>query len=205
MGRPSPIPIAPGLRFHRLTVIERAGVNSNGGFRWRCRCDCGNISYPDAASLRRGASKSCSCLQKEIVSNNVKKLIGQCFGYLTVIERAGSSPSGPQWLCRCVCGMEKITAGKNLRDGKTKSCGCQGKPPITPGMRFGRLTVINLASSSGETRYTCCCDCKNITQPTASNLRRGDTLSCGCLRLDRITSHGQGPVVGSRSDLDSIL
>jgi hypothetical protein len=55
-------------------VIEQAGVNSIGGYRWKCRCDCGNISYPDAASLRRGASKSCGCLQKEIASNNIKDL-----------------------------------------------------------------------------------------------------------------------------------
>ena len=31
------------------------------------------------------------------------------------------------WLCLCDCGKEKEIIGKNLRNGKTKSCGCLRK------------------------------------------------------------------------------
>jgi hypothetical protein len=191
MARRSLIPINPGCRFGRLTVIERAGLTSIGGYRWKCQCDCGNISYPDAASLRRGHSQSCGCLSRETASNNIKDLTGQHFGFLTVLERAKSRSPRAQWRCRCICGTEKIISGNNLRNGHTKSCGCRGLPPITSGIRFGRLIVLSRAGAgpSGDIQYTCLCDCGNITQPTAANLRRGDTLSCGCLRLDRITSH----------------
>lgn len=44
---------------------------------WKCQCDCGNeiIVRPD--SLTSGHTKSCGCLQKEIVSQNNKiSLIG---------------------------------------------------------------------------------------------------------------------------------
>lgn len=56
-------------------------------------------------------------------------LTGKRFGRLVVIEREGSytSPSyysAPLWRCRCDCGTECIIAGKSLRYGKTRSCGC---------------------------------------------------------------------------------
>ena len=53
------------MKFGRLTIL------SNGPDRTlRCRCDCGNISYPDGYSLRVGKTKSCGCLKLE----NSKKI-----------------------------------------------------------------------------------------------------------------------------------
>ncbi|MBQ7705132.1 MAG: hypothetical protein IJT73_06890 [Selenomonadaceae bacterium] len=54
-----------GLKFGRLTVIERAG-SKNGFATWRCKCDCGNIHIVSGVCLTSGASKSCGCLQREI-------------------------------------------------------------------------------------------------------------------------------------------
>ena len=58
-------------------------------------------------------------------------LSGRQFGRLTVIERAGTyrprhDPfhSQPQYLCRCECGEEVVVSGHNLKQGRTKSCGC---------------------------------------------------------------------------------
>lgn len=53
-------------------------------------------------------------------------LTGQKFGRLTVIERDGKTVRGEhaRWLCQCECGKTTITLGRNLREGKTKSCGC---------------------------------------------------------------------------------
>lgn len=54
-----------------------------------------------------------------------KNLVGQRFGRLVVIERAGSNKSGSVlWNCKCDCGNEHVVASGKLVQGKTKSCGC---------------------------------------------------------------------------------
>lgn len=53
-------------------------------------------------------------------------LVGQRFGDWAVIKRAGEHPrNGAQWLCRCVCGEERIVGGGNLRSRKSWGCGCR--------------------------------------------------------------------------------
>lgn len=51
--------------FGRLTVVERTENSKTGKTRWRCKCDCGNITTPYATDLRRQNTKSCGCLNKE--------------------------------------------------------------------------------------------------------------------------------------------
>jgi len=54
-------------------------------------------------------------------------LIGQRFGYWTVIERGEDSlgmRKEVRWWCRCQCGKVGLIFGNNLRNGKSKSCGC---------------------------------------------------------------------------------
>lgn len=55
----------------------------------------------------------------------LKDLIGQKFGRWTVIARSENNKENrAMWLCRCECGNEKIVVGKDLREGKSLSCGC---------------------------------------------------------------------------------
>lgn len=58
-----------GTKFTRWTVIKEAGSNKHGHLIWLCRCDCGNEKTVAGTSLRFGHSKSCGCLNKEIVGN----------------------------------------------------------------------------------------------------------------------------------------
>ena len=66
-------------RFDRLTVIQQSeDYITPGGMiisQWLCRCDCGNEIIIRGSSLTRSknATKSCGCLQKEIVSQYTKK------------------------------------------------------------------------------------------------------------------------------------
>lgn len=54
-----------------------------------------------------------------------RDLVGERFGYLTVVERANPSATGMvRWLCRCECGTTKLIQGSSLTNGYTKSCGC---------------------------------------------------------------------------------
>lgn len=71
-------------------------------------------------------------------------LTGQRFGRLTVIEYAGTDKGGKaRWRCRCDCGKETIVIGKNLRSGRTKSCGC---------LHSDKVTAMNVIHGGSYTR-----------------------------------------------------
>ncbi|MBQ4495407.1 MAG: hypothetical protein II968_06525 [Selenomonadaceae bacterium] len=61
-----------GQRFGRLTVLEYAGMKRRCA-QWKCQCDCGNEIITDGCSLRRGRTKSCGCLNKEMFLQRVTK------------------------------------------------------------------------------------------------------------------------------------
>lgn len=54
------------------------------------------------------------------------ELKGQTFGRLTVIkeEPVRSNDGKVKWFCKCDCGNNTSTTGKDLKSGDTKSCGC---------------------------------------------------------------------------------
>ena len=128
--------------------------------------------------------------------SKLKDLKGQRFGRLVVIERAENFilPSGqPQtaWLCRCDCGNILKTRSFSLTNGTTKSCGCYQKEQASKanfkdltGQRFGKLIVLERVENDrfGHINYKCQCDCGSITIVDATNLRNGNTNSCGCLK-----------------------
>lgn len=58
-----------GQRFGRLQVLERAGTNNSRHNKWRCKCDCGNITEVSADLLLLGHTQSCGCLMRETVSD----------------------------------------------------------------------------------------------------------------------------------------
>jgi len=52
-------------------------------------------------------------------------ITGKEFGQLLVVKKVGKNKHGKlMWLCRCTCGEEKLIAGSDLKNDKTKSCGC---------------------------------------------------------------------------------
>lgn len=52
-------------------------------------------------------------------------ITGQVFNRLTVLSFDGRTKDRKlRWLCVCVCGNQARVAGRNLRSGNTKSCGC---------------------------------------------------------------------------------
>lgn len=53
-----------GERFGKLVAIERLSP-VEGGYLWRCKCDCGNETVKLAKDLRYGSVKSCGCLRSE--------------------------------------------------------------------------------------------------------------------------------------------
>lgn len=127
-------------------------------------------------------------------------LIGQKFGRWTVLERAENSVSrDSRWLCKCDCGTEKIVYGKNLRNGRSTSCGCYKKELNKQAMieknkqkaldisqdKYGMLQPLEPTeqrTKQGSIIWKCQCDCGNITYVSVDALRGQHPIrSCGCL------------------------
>lgn len=76
-----------------------------------------------------------------------------------------------------------------------------GPPPLEAGLRFGRLvttgkfTLRSLPTGDRLRIYECKCDCGGVAHAIATNLKNGNTKSCGCYHKDRNreiqTTHGQ--------------
>ena len=134
-----------GRKYNHLKVIER-GPNyiSPKGIefsQWVCECDCNKRVLVLGSSLMTGHTKSCGCLSKRPKVSD-ESMIGRYFGLLKVVARAPSHkvPSGAvydMWHCVCKCGNTTVSFGRNLRSGRTSSCGCnrvvqQAKAKWTP-------------------------------------------------------------------------
>lgn len=52
-------------------------------------------------------------------------ITGKTFGKLTVLSRTVNSKHGAsRWVCLCECGQKTIVISGDLKNGRTKSCGC---------------------------------------------------------------------------------
>jgi hypothetical protein len=60
------------------------------------------------------------------------------------------------------------------------------------GMRFGKLTAIEIDHKDGYHEFwKCHCDCGNDTIVKKAHLLNGATNSCGCIRRERVLTHGK--------------
>ncbi len=121
-------------------------------------------------------------------------LTGQRFGRLTAIERAENNKRGQaRWKCACDCGSEKVVNSDDLRSGRTKSCGCSRVKDLT-GLRFGKLTVIELADykKGNGAFWICKCDCENENIIHGVRLINGSIKSCGCCKVIDLTGQRFG-------------
>lgn len=120
-------------------------------------------------------------------------LSGQRFGRLVALEPGPKRGKRTTWKCICDCGNECVILTESLRGGATQSCGCIRSEQLAKrnkanaedlrGKRFGKLIVIQqVQSKRGRTCWLCQCDCGNTKEVCSMELKKGDTLSCGCLR-----------------------
>ena len=70
------------------------------------------------------------------------------------------------------------------------------------GKQFGRLVVLEEAGRNkfGVVLWKCLCDCGTIKIVNSNNLRRGDTKSCGCLNVERVSEAIKVDLKGQRFD-----
>lgn len=82
-----------GRKFGRLLVLEKVSKIGDSRVLYKCKCDCGNECVVGGPDLKRGATRSCGCLQRELLSarckthgmsctriyNIWKHMIGRCY------------------------------------------------------------------------------------------------------------------------------
>jgi hypothetical protein len=56
-----------GLKFTRWTVIKRTENSMAGKTRWHCLCECGKTTIVVGSDLKKNKSKSCGCLNLELI------------------------------------------------------------------------------------------------------------------------------------------
>jgi 5-methylcytosine-specific restriction endonuclease McrA len=151
-----------GEKFTRLLVVSDVGRGPRGSVLWLCNCDCGSSIIVDGASLRRGATHSCGCLNREYSSYRGRKNItGQRFGRLLVTGFSHiDSHRSLYWKVKCDCGKEKLVRGSTLRRGTQISCGCykdeiHAKALTTHGLSKTKEYRANIARRREERSRKC--------------------------------------------------
>jgi len=118
-------------------------------------------------------------------------LTGRQFGHWSVLKRAADyvdrkgQSKQTQYLCRCVCGTEKVVGRNSLVRGSSKSCGCRQYEDLL-GKTVGNFEVLELShvvtkgSMPGAHWKVKCLRCGDVVVRRGSDLKK--IQSCGCLR-----------------------
>lgn len=91
------------------------------------KCDCGKEFTAYQNNMVRGNTTSCGCFRKEHFSKiRTQHKAGDKFGFWTLLSlHMRKANSSNLWLCRCVCGREKVVDVHCVKSGGSKSCGCK--------------------------------------------------------------------------------
>lgn len=77
-------------------------------------------------------------------------------------------------------------------------CTKNSKQPVSPGDRFGRLTVLQYVPGTKtlKGKAHCLCDCGVKTFSLVQELKRGSATSCGCYRKEASSASTTLPLLG---------
>ena len=116
-----------------------------GDSKWECMCArCGNTVIISSYWFKKNQQ-----LQRDGCKHSNAVHVGDTFGYLTIESKADdyikpkSGQHEQQWLCRCVCGRDKVILESNLKSGKSKTCGlCSNRISIPEKMIVYYLSQV---------------------------------------------------------------
>ncbi len=66
-----------GKKVNRLTVLSRAGIDSQRCITWNCLCDCGKSVLVSGRHLKEGGTGSCGCIRNEAKSTHGQRKSGE--------------------------------------------------------------------------------------------------------------------------------
>ena len=127
--------------------------------------------------------------------NDMTDIIGNRYGRLLVLEKTTRRDCNKSiiWECQCDCGKITYVTTRNLRSGKTRSCGCIQREKVKQNnessildltnQKIGKLLVTKKTQNrhNGHVVWECLCDCGNVCFVSSQYLRNEDTTSCGCI------------------------
>lgn len=79
-----------GMKYARLTVLERAGSTAQGKALWRCVCDCGKKTLANTGSLNSGGTRSCGCYFLDRVTKHGGSAKGSYNSWRAMIRRCNN-------------------------------------------------------------------------------------------------------------------
>lgn len=197
-----------GRTFNKLEVIKRVDDHVTESGRkfvlYACLCECGKqctIPYFKLVCDEDSVG-SCGCDPND--DSRYENHMGREFGRWVALyrlegnrERNGRKIT--MWRCLCECGTIKDVRAATLKRKKdgSLSCGCYKLEKLTnvlhlEGDVFGRWTVLGIGedwtSSVGRVykTWSCQCECGTVRDVIETSLIQNKSLSCGCLRNERI-------------------
>lgn len=111
-----------GKKFNSLTVLEKTEKRAGGKILYKCKCDCGNITYVNRTDLQSGHILSCGCVKLKYKKGDIinNKKILDLNGY----QQHDKSKHHHYYRCKCLlCGREYDALSQTLE--KSIGCGCQ--------------------------------------------------------------------------------
>lgn len=62
-----------GQQFGRLTIIQCDKRSKSGNYKWLCKCSCGKDTIVSNNNLKNGHTKSCGCLNADLLRTRATK------------------------------------------------------------------------------------------------------------------------------------
>ena len=159
-----------GQRFGRLLVLGDSGRRQHGSIVWECQCDCGTLAYVRSVSLIQGATRSCGCLQREVVGQH------------------GKLPRGEAALRRIICEYKHGARDRNLTweltdeqarqyfESPCHYCGAlphrssqstwKGKTQLNGGFLYNGIDRVDNIQGYNESNCVACCRTCNRAKDT---------------------------------------
>lgn len=108
-------------------------------------------------------------------------LLGQVFGYWTVLNRVSNYHGQSRWQCRCICGKESTKTSLSLLSGKSTKCmKCAGHEFVDlTGHKNKKITVLKQCRNNNRLVWQCQCDCGKIFYLNSTHVKQH---SGGCKR-----------------------
>lgn len=65
-----------GQKYGRLITVRQTDIKTKfDGYKWECKCDCGNVVLVPYRSLIKGNTKSCGCIHRELMPGIQKQYV----------------------------------------------------------------------------------------------------------------------------------